>query len=325
CRKQVAALNPELFAVRLVLKEVEKFKTDEAYASLSNQDLQDLEQKVAPLVHFDDPDIMALRFDSFMYGFMLDLLDGTQRVDRDSSTLVKTVRALQKLKNIPQVADQLPLLEQIDCEAFWQNLSASTLEDVRRKLRPLIQFLDRESKAVIITNLYDPVVRSGEGKPLPVMDEFESYEQKVNRYIEEHRDTEAIRKLTQNIPLTQQDYEELERIFTQELGSREQYKKAFSDTPFGLLVRKIAKLDHDAAFDAFSEFINDESLNSRQIEFVKKIILYIEQNGYIDNPSILREPPFDKPFRIFDFDHVHLQRLMHVITSIKQNALWQCA
>jgi len=51
------------------------------------------------------------------------------------------------------------------------------------------------------------------------------------------------------------DYNELERVLTSELGSREDYVREFGDTPFGLLVRKIAKLDHDAAMQAFSDFV----------------------------------------------------------------------
>ena len=70
-----------------------------------------------------------------------------------------------------------------------------------------------------------------------------------------------IHKLRNNIPLTVLDYAALEKIFTGELGTAEDYKREFNDTPFGLLVRKIAKLEYEAATAAFSEFINDESLN----------------------------------------------------------------
>ena len=59
-------------------------------------------------------------------------------------------------------------------------------------------------------------------------------------------------------------------MLTSELGSKEDYKREFGDTPFGLLIRKIAKLDHEAAMQAFSAFINDQSLNQKQISFCKK-------------------------------------------------------
>ncbi len=95
----------------------------------------------------------------------------------------------------------------------------------------------------------------------------------------------------------------LEKVFTGELGTAEDYKREFKDTPFGLLVRKVAKLEVEAANRAFSEFINDQSLTQAQIVFVKKVIDYIVQNGYIDNVAELTKPPFDKPqsfIKLFD-------------------------
>ncbi|CAM4236590.1 type I restriction-modification enzyme R subunit C-terminal domain-containing protein [Paenibacillus alkaliterrae] len=62
-----------------------------------------------------------------------------------------------------------------------------------------------------------------------------------------------------------------------------------------MLVRKIAKLEYEAAIVAFSEFINDQSLSQVQIVFVKKVIDYIVQNSYIANISELTKLPFDKP------------------------------
>lgn len=320
-QQKIAALNAELFTVQLVLKHVEKFKVAEAFACLSEEDQQDLEQYLAPLIRYDDPDELALRFDNFMYGFMLNVLDGKPRVKHDIATLVKTVRELLKLAAIPQVAAKVDILKQVDCEDFWKELDICKLEYVRRELRGLIQFIEKGKRSPIITSLTDPVLEEREGEALPSDDVFENYEKKVNRYINEHRNTLAIHNLTHNIPLTRKDYEELERVFTQELGSREDYQKAFNDKPFGLLVRKIAKLDHEAALAAFSEFINDQSLNSRQIEFVKKVITHIEQNGYIEDMSILGKPPFDKPARLLDFDVARRKRLVEVIEEVKGNAL----
>ena len=86
----------------------------------------------------------------------------------------------------------------------------------------------------------------------------------------EHGNTLAIYKLTHNIPLAMGDYQELERVLTSELGSKEDYAREFGDTPFGLLIRKIAKLDHEAAMQAFSAFINDQSLNQKADCFCKQ-------------------------------------------------------
>lgn len=152
--------------------------------------------------------------------------------------------------------------------------------------------------------------------------DFEDYKLKVNRYIERNRDHLAIYKLRNNITLTAFDYESLAHIFTGELGTAEDYQREFQDTPFGLLVRKIAKLEYEAACVAFSEFINDQSLSQSQIVFVKKVIDYIVQNGYIENVTELTKPPFDKPQSFIKlFDSSKQKRIVELVSRIKENAV----
>ena len=178
-------------------------------------------------------------------------------------------------------------------------------------------------KPEAFTALADPVLEQTEGKALDSGYDFGEYRERVNRYIMEHRnDTLAIHKLTQNIPLSQGDYIELEHIFTSELGSKEDYAREFRDTPFGLLVRKVAKLDHEAAMQAFSKFITDESLNAKQIAFVQKVIHYIEQNGYVENKAVLMKPPFDQPILFTRlFDGKMGGELMETIDAVRKNAV----
>ena len=72
---------------------------------------------------------------------------------------------------------------------------------------------------------------------------------------------------------------------------------------------------------AFSTFINDSSLNSRQIEFVRKIISHIENNGYMEDVKVLMKPPFDKPFSFIKmFDPKTRTALIQTIESITNNA-----
>ena len=114
CQGRIAGLNTDLFHVRLALKHVEKFKKPEAFICLSELDQQELTEHIAPLVHFDEADAMALRFDNFIYGFILNVLDESPLVKRDMARLVTTARLLEKKSSIPQVAAKLPLLRQID-------------------------------------------------------------------------------------------------------------------------------------------------------------------------------------------------------------------
>lgn len=77
-----------------------------------------------------------------------------------------------------------------------------------------------------------------------------------------------------------------------------------------------------AAMQAFSEFINDQSLNQWQINFVHKIINHMEQNGYMENVAVLQKPPFDKPISFLKlFDVRTRTALMKAINDVRENAV----
>ena len=323
CHGQVANLKRELIAVKMRLRYVEKYQKEDAFAHISDLDKGELEREIAPLVFLDDPDEFAKRFDNFMYGLMLAHLEQMPSFKYAKKQLCDMAVLLEKKVTIPQIKEKLPLIREIGTDAFWEAKDLLLFEKVRKELRALIQFLDEgEKKHQIITKLTDPVTEQQEGLQMEAAYDFEDYRAKVNRYVNEHGDTLAIHKLTHNIPLSQGDYQELERILTSELGSREDYVREFGDTPFGLLIRKIAKLDHEAAMAAFSAFINDQSLNQKQIAFVHKVIQHIELNGYMENPAELTKPPFDKPISFLKlFDAKTQKELVDTINTVRENAV----
>ena len=324
CYKQVTALNLELISVKLRMQYVEKYKKQDAFLSISEGDKGELLTQIAPLVQSEETDEFAKRFDNFIYGLILAHIEQMPAFKYAKKQLCDTASLLERKANIPQIKEKLPLLQEIHTDAFWDANDILLFEKVRKELRGLIRFLDEDDggQKRIITKLTDPIIDSQEGVQLDTAYDFEDYRAKVNRYVNEHGNTLAIYKLTHNIPLAAGDYQELERVLTSELGSKEDYKREFGDTPFGLLVRKIAKLNHEAAMQAFSAFINDQSLNQKQIAFVKKIINHIELNGYMENVSELTKPPFDKPVSFIKlFDAKTRTALIATINQIRENAV----
>lgn len=317
---QVVDLNDELVSVRLHRKAVEKFKQASAYVYVSEVDLGTLTAEIAPLVRNDEADIDALRFDAFMYGFMCSLVDGF-RIATYASKLVTVSLGLQKMTTIPQVKEKLPALQRVTEEGFFDGITALELEHSRRELRGIIRFLQTGSgRKDVITHLADPVVSVEYGAQADLGEDFADYRLKVERYLRDYGDSLVIQKLRRNLPMTEAEFAELERIFTCELGSADDYERAYGDTPFGLLVRKLVKLDHDAAMDAFAEFINSESLTEQQISFIRKVVDYIVENGYME-PVTLTQPPFDRPQSFVRmFDAQQRMGLIAVINRIKENA-----
>lgn len=322
--QQVQALNKELVSVHMQLRHVEKFEKQEAFTCISEQDYHDLSRLVAPLVTMDDKDEYAKRFDNLMYGLMIaqmEMLPGFKKAKNQVCTLMG---ALEQKAIIPKIKEKLSLIQTVTTDEFWASGDILLFEKIRVELRDLIKFTVDEGtgKRPIMTSLADPILSRKEGDILDAAYDFEDYRLKVNRYIEQHKDHIAIWKLRNNVKLELGDYQALESIFTKELGNEEDYKREFGDTPFGLLIRKIAKLEHEAAMKAFSKFINDESLNQQQIVFVKKIVDYVEQNGYIENITELMKPPFDKPMSFVKlFDSKRQAEIVKLVNEIKENAV----
>ena len=64
---------------------------------------------------------------------------------------------------------------------------------------------------------------------------------------------------------------ELERIFWQELGTKDDYKRIYKNESLGRLVRQITGMDETSVRDAFREFLAANCLNRSQLDFVEKI------------------------------------------------------
>lgn len=314
-------LDREKVSVKLKRRSVDKFSEKIAYVCLSGSDMHDLKKDVAPLVHIDEDDSFALRFDALMYGFMVAVIFGNQ-----TAAYCKKVRqigiGLGQKATIPQVKAKLPVIQRVVEEKYLEGASALQIEFLRKELRGLIQFLtDAHKLPAIITNLKDPVLSRLEGEVLDSDDDYTDYKLKVNRYIAANSDKLVIHKLRNNIPMNQAEFDELERILTQELGTQKDYESAYGNLEFGLLVRKVVKLDHEAAMAAFAEFINDASLNAQQIAFVHRVVEYVEANGYMEAAALMKAP-FDRPASFFKlFDYERQKRFVKLVNRIKENAM----
>lgn len=223
---------------------------------------------------------------------------------------------------IPQIKEKLPYIQQITEEKFFDDISALKLEEIRLELRGLIRFLANivQKRKDVITHLEDPVGSIVFDVNADLGEDYSDYKLKVERYFKDYGNSLVIQKLHKNMPMTSKEFEELERIFTHEIGNAEDYSRTYGDTPFGLLVRKIVKLDYDAAMNAFADFINNEELTEQQISFVHKVVNYVVENGYMDL-SALGQPPFDRPQPFVRLFNTKQQMgLAAIINDIKANA-----
>lgn len=131
-----------------------------------------------------------------------------------------------------------------------------------------------------------------------------------------------IAKLKTNKPLTENDIDSLEEILWKEIGTKQDYENEIGKKPLGEFVREIVGLDMNAAKEAFSAYLSDTNMDSRQIYFVNQIVEYIVHNGMLKDLSVLQESPFTDQGSIVDIftDLSVWMGIRGVIDQINANA-----
>lgn len=316
---EIKALNRDNFIVKQHLKYVDKYKELNAWSNLGTLDVANIKEHITPLIIPSDDDELAKRFDYLMFTIELAHLVG-KNLNKVKNEVIKTAHSLSQLGTIPQVLEKKEIIEKIKTEEFWATADLLDYDMVREALRDLIKFIEATERKIYYTDFTDEILEIKENEGEYITNNFESYRKKVNKYIREHQDHLAIYKLKNNKQLTKQDFLELEKILWNELGTKDDYEREFGDTPLTVLIRKVVGLDQKAANEAFSEFLNDTNLDSRQIRFVKLIIDYVVRNGVIEKTA-LQEEPFKSVGSIVEiFNTESAMKIVNIIDKINKNA-----
>lgn len=321
---EVICLNDDSFRVKLRRKYVDIYRQMESWQDLDTSKIADIKQNIAPIVPVTDKDELARRFDYTMYSIILGTLNQTD-INRFTAIVNKSCQKLAGKYTIPQVAAQRQLIDRIIQDGYWAEADIFAFEKAREALRELMQFLDSEIQSIYYTHFDDELVNIIVGEPLGGGPELKPYKERVQSYLREHEDTLAVYKLRNNKQMTTTDLAVLEKILWQDLGSKEDYVKTYGEKPVGMLVRELLGMDQQAVNEAFSEFITDSSLNSRQIDFVKMIISYIVKNGNIvDVKSTFTQQPFTEFAggigNLFRDNMLVVQRIMGKVSDIRKNS-----
>ena len=288
--RKVRELNRENFAVRQHLKYVELYANPDSYNALTYEDTLMMGQELAPLITPEEDDAKALRFDALMYGIELAYLAG-KKYGKARSDLMKKVSAVASVANIPEIMAQSELIDKILHTDYVENAGVNEFEYIRENLRDLMKYIP---KTVLRydTNFDDEILSMDWNESELENDDLKNYKAKAEFYVRQHMDNAAIAKLKSNVPLTAEDVQALEKILWSEVGTKADYEAEYGQKPLGEFVREIVGLDMNAAKEAFAQYLNDATLDSRQIYFVNQIVEYIVHNGMMKDLSVLQEAPF---------------------------------
>ena len=318
---KVQELNRDNFAVRQHLRYVDTYAVATNYQVLTFEDTLIVRDELAPLILPDGDEASAVRFDALMYGIELAYLAG-KKYGKAKSDLYKKVSGIASVANIPEIQVQSELIKKILHTSYVEEADIHDFEHIRVNLRNLMKYLPKTSVRYD-TDFTDEILSVDWKESELESDELKNYKAKAEYYVRQHQDNIVIAKLKTNKPLSASDISELENILWKEIGTKDDYEAEYGAKPLGEFVREIVGLDMNAAKEAFSEFLNETSMDSRQIYFVNQIVEYIVHNGMMKDLSVLQESPFtDKGSVVEVFTDLNLwMGIRKVIEQINANAV----
>ncbi len=293
---QVAAMPLDNFLVRPKRRLVERFAQTAAWEELRQDDCDTLARDVAGLPSaLVDDDEEAKRFDVLMLRLQLALL----RVEAGFTRWREQVRTiaglLEEKSSIPMVRAQMPLLQEIQTDVWWEDVTTPLLDHARKCLRSLAKLIEPIRRQSVYTDFEDQL---GQETPMALLGhgagtDFERFRAKARQFLRQHVDHLTIHKLRWNLPLTPVDLDELERLLVAAgVGTTADIDRAREEScGLGLFIRTLVGMDREAAKQAFGLFLSGQAQSANQIEFINLIIDHLTEHGEMD-PGRLYESPF---------------------------------
>ncbi|MGE3495024.1 MAG: DEAD/DEAH box helicase family protein [Gemmatimonadales bacterium] len=326
--REVAAMNLDNFVVRPRRRLVEKYAKPEAWVSLPAEALTELSHEVAGLPSELDPENEeAKRFDLLALSLQLSLLRYEPGFARLRDRVMEIASLLEEKAAIPMVHDQMPLIQEVQTDEWWQDVTVPMLEVMRRRLRGLVQLIDKRQRKPVYTDFED--LMGGEiDVDLPGFAPGTNYAKflaKARAFLREHMTHVAVEKLRKNKPMTATDLAELERMFVESgVGAPEDVQRAAQEAQgLGLFVRSLVGMDRSAAKDSLATFLAGKSLSANQIEFVNLVVDHLTEHGVVPTERLYGSPFTDLspsgPEGVFD--PASLDALVQALDRVRSSAL----
>jgi type I restriction enzyme R subunit len=326
-RGQVAAMNVQNFIVRPRRRLVEKYAKHEVWDALTDEDVIELARDVAglPTERVDD-DVEAKRFDLLMLRLQLTLLHAEPGFERMRDQVRSIAGLLEEKSSIPMVSEQMALIQEIQTDEYWQDVTTPMLEMARKRLRALVKLIEKTRRQIVFSDFEDEL---GDDTPVELPGfgggaDFARFRAKARQFLVEHEDHLTIHKLRWNQPLTATDLTGLEHIMLEAgIGTPADIERAKEESRgLGLFIRSLVGMDREAAKQAFGDFLSGGTSSANQIEFINLAINYLTEHGIMD-ARLLYESPFTDispqgPEGIFSSAQV--DDLVSVLTEIGRRA-----
>ena len=328
--EEVASMNPENFVVRPHREMVAKFAQGDAWSSIDEATRNRLAEELAPLPNQLPSEHQATRrFDLTMLDLQLAVVTASTRYGHLSDQVKGIASVLENYTGIPAVAREIDLLSEIQTDGWWENVTLGMLDDVRKRMRTLVPFIEKSKQQIVYTNFTDElgdIVAQPSGMT-PALSNFTDFRKKAQDFLQKHLDTVAILKLRTNTPINAADVAELQKLLLESgVGGVVNFERAEQESgDFGIFIRSLVGLDHATAKSVFGDFLAKTQHTVDQINFINLVVNDLAQNGVIT-----AERFYNAPYTAISavgpealFTSGQIQEIDDILESVRRNATYE--
>lgn len=256
--------------------------------------------KIAPLM---DARVLkekeAIAFDKLIALTQESLIRKSSAYDTYKAQILTEVSSLAV--NIQAVRQKAELIKAVQTQAYWSDMTVSTLEQLRLELRLLMQFKQANTTGGVwdtpTTTTQDGEVQIIEKEISLSNNEAMLYRKKLKEILDQMIDSNTVlQKIRQQQPVEEGELQMLTSTVLSEHPNIEidVLNKFYGRTAaeLHLTIQDIVGLDPKAVEQHFREFLyNHPQLTARQVQFLNLLQAYISQNG-----GIIIDKLYEAPF-----------------------------
>ena len=330
-RAEVEGMDPRNIEVRRRLRTVDTYREPASWEVITPEKQAVITGELAGLptaYQEDERSEEAKRFDYLLLRLQLAYLNADPDYVKLRGEVQTIASALldDTTLSIPAVREQRRLLDEVAGDEWWQDVTLPMLETVRRRVRGLVKLLPRIRRGVVYFDFEDEqgVIRSTEIRGMPPGASTGRFIVRVRGYLRTHEHDPLVVKIRSNQPVGTTELASLATVFVESgFGSEDDIEAVTAQYGgFGLFLRSLTGLDHDAAAAAFASVVTEQTLSPPQRAYLQLLIDVLAKNGLlkIENlysaPFTLRAPHGPEDL----FAGSVIDRIAEVLTAVRTNA-----
>lgn len=319
--KKIDNLDINRIDVKSKQQYVDKYKNISSFDNLTQNNIFEIKTYLLKLIDTDSVDDNYRKsFDYKVYIIQLSLLDTKINSIKQQKQIYDVALALLKKVSIADIYEKKDLLKELANDEYYESLDFFKLEDVKKEIGPLVQYLSGEESGNKISDFNDSI----ETTELDVKYDFESFKpfrEKFVSYLKKHYgELISVQKIFKLEQLNKRDLEELQRILNSLKDENTSDKELFSsNTDLIIFIRKIIGMDRSIIDKKCAEFLNMNNFNSKQRQLLNLVIDFAIHNGNVSNSDLVNSEPFTE-FEIPDIFNNDINPILN-ITNLFSSSL----